>query len=213
MEKTTTQQTESYELAIQGMQALGEIGSSAFEFANDSAKGLFSAIDNSSQRKHERKMRELQNKLSQIEMKHNENMSAIQTEQLRIQKEHERFVIKEQKEVIEMMIQAAVHVYDRKVDFLEAQQASLRTTYQEESRMIEEHIQFLEKKRQQSFNDPVQFSQLSSDLDKLNETKSRMYIEYMKADGNLSDKITILSLENPQNSYLTQSNTMFIGDK
>ena len=239
MEENSLQRTESYELAIQGMQTLGEcgdslfkaagqIGTAAFDFAGKSTEQSLTFFDNSSKRRHERKMQELQNRLHQIDLKHNEMMTRLKNDydakmtpianaheerMLQLRNEHEKSIIAEQAKVLEMLVQAAIHVYDRKMDFFEAQLNCLEETYRTESRMIDEHIHFLEDQRRQSLDNAMTYSQLSSDLDKLNETKARMFSEYTKSQGNLSDKIELLKFENSLGLTGPQSQNLLLGAK
>lgn len=208
----------SFELGMEMIQELGDLGKtvveSSFHAAENFGNGLFTAMDNAGARRHERNMQKLQNKLKEMENVHEEKMqrqrNAHEMEMLKEQNRHDEYVISEQRKVIEKMIEAASAAYDKKLDFYNAQLDCLESTYSRESELISEHIRFLEEERSKNINDAEKYILLSNNIDKREEEKSKLYVEYMTAQGNLNAAIKCLEINKDFNS-LEQAQTKLLG--
>ena len=212
----------SYALAMEGIKDLGTCGASictafsslgaeAFKASGQVVDSVFKPITNAINTYRAVKIQRLQNDLKVMEMSHEEKMQKLQNKHeekmLAEQNRHEEFIISEQRKVIEKMIEAATVAYEKKVDFLNAQLNCLEQTYSKERDLISEHIQYLEKERNQSFDDADKYMQLSDDLNKLEDQKSKLYTEYMAAQGNLNDAIKYLEIDKAYNSSLEKMQT------
>lgn len=211
----------SYELASQAIQTLGasggaicemfkNTGSTVFTGAADIGKAAFGAvgkiaqsgagiINNTIDSIQKVKLQKLQNELAQMDMEHSKEMQKLQNKHdekmLKMRIEHEEFIISEQRKVFEKMIEAASAAYTQKIDFFRAQLTCLNETYKEESKMLENHIEFLEKERRDCMDDPDKYVLISSDINKLHDKKDKIYGDYLEAQGQLQDAIQYLEID------------------
>lgn len=125
-------------------------------------------------------------------IKSNENfMLSAETEQNR----HEEFMLLQQKEMFEKMLEVANHQFDSKVDFIRSQQQSLDEFYKKDVSLITEHIQVLETERSKNMDNTKVYMRLSDDISKLEDSKMEMKREYRKASNQLTDTIKTLEIQ------------------
>ena len=125
-------------------------------------------------------------------IKSSENfMLSAETEQNR----HEEFMLLQQKEMFEKMLEAANHQFDTKVDFIRSQQQSLDEFYKKDVALITEHIQVLEEERSRNMDNTKVYMRLSDDISKLEDSKMEMKREYRKASNQLTDTIKTLEIQ------------------
>ena len=125
-------------------------------------------------------------------IKSNENfMLSAETEQNR----HEEFMLLQQKEMFEKMLEVANHQFDSKVDFIRSQQQSLDEFYKKDVSLITEHIQALETERSKNMDNTKVYMRLSDDISKLEDSKMEMKREYRKASNQLTDTIKTLEIQ------------------
>ena len=141
-------------------------------------------------------------------IKSNENfMLSAETEQNR----HEEFMLLQQKEMFEKMLEVANHQFDSKVDFIRSQQQSLDEFYKKDVSLITEHIQVLETERSKNMDNTKVYMRLSDDISKLEDSKMEMKREYRKASNQLTD--TIKTLEIQMKYELPGHGNNFLGTK
>ena len=141
-------------------------------------------------------------------IKSNENfMLSAETEQNR----HEEFMLLQQKEMFEKMLEVANHQFDSKVDFIRSQQQSLDEFYKKDVSLITEHIQVLETERSKNMDNTKVYMRLSDDISKLEDSKMEMKREYRKASNQLTD--TIKTLEIQMKYELPSHGNNFLGTK
>ena len=141
-------------------------------------------------------------------IKSNENfMLSAETEQNR----HEEFMLLQQKEMFEKMLEVANHQFDSKVDFIRSQQQSLDEFYKKDVSLITEHIQVLETERSKNMDNTKVYMRLSDDISKLEDSKMEMKREYRKASNQLTD--TIKTLEIQMKYELPSHGKNFLGTK
>ncbi len=122
-------------------------------------------------------------------IKSSENyMLSAETEQNR----HEEFMLLQQKEMFEKMLEASTHRFDSKVDFIKNQQQSLDEFYKKDVDLLTEHIQVLEAERNKNMDNTKVYMRLSDDISKLEDSKLEMKREYRKASNQLTDTIKTL---------------------
>lgn len=214
----------SYALAMEGIKGLGacgaqictafsSLGTAAFTASGQIVDSVFKPITTAINTYQTVKMQRLQNDLKELEMAHAEKMQKMQNKHdekmLAEQNRHEEFIISEQRKVIEKMIEAASAAYEKKVDFLTVQLNCLEQTYSKERDLLSEHIQYLEKERTQFFDDADKYMLISKDLSKLEDQKSKLYTEYMVAQGNLNDAIKYLEIDKAYNNSLEKCKQIF----
>ena len=125
-------------------------------------------------------------------IKSSENfMLSAETEQNR----HEEFMLLQQKEMFEKMLEVANHQFDSKVDFIRSQQQSLDEFYKKDVSLITEHIQVLETERSKNMDNTKIYMRLSDDISKLEDSKMEMKREYRKASNQLTDAIRTLEIQ------------------
>ena len=125
-------------------------------------------------------------------LKSSENyMLSAETEQNR----HEEFMLLQQKEMFEKMLEVANHQFDSKVDFIRSQQQSLDEFYKKDVSLITEHIQVLETERSKNMDNTKVYMRLSDDISKLEDSKMEMKREYRKASNQLTDTIKTLEIQ------------------
>ena len=125
-------------------------------------------------------------------IKSSENfMLSAETEQNR----HEEFMLLQQKEMFEKMLEVANHQFDSKVDFIRSQQQSLDEFYKKDVALITEHIQVLEAERSKNMDNTKVYMRLSDDISKLEDSKMEMKREYRKASNQLTDTIKTLEIQ------------------
>lgn len=125
-------------------------------------------------------------------IKSNENfMLSAETEQNR----HEEFMLLQQKEMFEKMLEASTHRFDSKVDFIKNQQQSLDEFYKKDVDLLTEHIQVLEAERNKNMDNTKVYMRLSDDISKLEDSKLEMKREYRKASNQLTDTIKTLEIQ------------------
>ena len=141
-------------------------------------------------------------------LKSSENyMLSAETEQNR----HEEFMLLQQKEMFEKMLEVANHQFDSKVDFIRTQQQSLDEFYKKDVSLITEHIQVLETERSKNMDNTKVYMRLSDDISKLEDSKMEMKREYRKASNQLTD--TIKTLEIQMKYELPSHGNNFLGTK
>ena len=141
-------------------------------------------------------------------LKSSENyMLSAETEQNR----HEEFMLLQQKEMFEKMLEVANHQFDSKVDFIRSQQQSLDEFYKKDVSLITEHIQVLETERSKNMDNTKVYMRLSDDISKLEDSKMEMKREYRKASNQLTD--TIKTLEIQMKYELPSHGNNFLGTK
>ncbi|MDD7416203.1 MAG: hypothetical protein SPI86_01670 [Treponemataceae bacterium] len=141
-------------------------------------------------------------------LKSSENyMLSAETEQNR----HEEFMLLQQKEMFEKMLEASTHRFDSKVDFIRNQQQSLDEFYKKDVDLLTEHIQVLEAERNKNMDNTKVYMRLSDDISKLEDSKLEMKREYRKASNQLTD--TIKTLEIQMKYELPSHGNNFLGTK
>lgn len=108
---------------------------------------------------------------------------------------HEEFIIREQRAILEKMIDAATHQFDSKIDFLRAQQQSLDELYKKDVSLITEHIHVLEAERAKNKDDIKIYMELSDEITKLEDNKLLMKKEYRTSTNKLTDTIKTLEIQ------------------
>ena len=108
---------------------------------------------------------------------------------------HEEFIIREQRAILEKMIDAATHQFDSKIDFLRAQQQSLDELYKKDVSLITEHIHVLETERAKNKGDTKIYMELSDEITKLEDNKLLMKKEYRASTNKLTDTIKTLEIQ------------------
>lgn len=212
----------SYNLAIEGIKsagncgadicsALSSIGTAGIDVATNVVSSAFGTVDKIIDNYQSSKMQKLQNELSKVQMAHEENMQKLQNEMQKEQLRHEEFIISEQRKVLEKMIEAASMAFNRKMDFLEKQLETLENTYARESELIAKDIQFLEGERRNCINDATKYALLSSDINKLEDSKSQFYTEYLKAKSNLTNALDIIKIDEKYTALLNDNQNKLLG--
>ena len=125
------------------------------------------------------------------------------------QNRHEEFMLLQQKEIFEKMLEVANHQFDSKVDFIRSQQQNLDEFYKKDVALITEHIQVLEAERSKNMDNTKVYMRLSDDISKLEDSKMEMKREYRKATNQLTD--TIKTLEIQMKYELTGQNSKLLG--
>ena len=111
------------------------------------------------------------------------------------QNRHEEFMLLQQKEMFEKMLEASTHRFDSKVDFIKNQQQSLDEFYKKDVDLLTEHIQVLEAERNKNMDNTKVYMRLSDDISKLEDSKMEMKREYRKASNQLTDTIKTLEIQ------------------
>ena len=111
------------------------------------------------------------------------------------QNRHEEFMLLQQKEMFEKMLEASTHRFDSKVDFIKNQQQSLDEFYKKDVDLLTEHIQVLEAERNKNMDNTKVYMRLSDDISKLEDSKLEMKREYRKASNQLTDTIKTLEIQ------------------
>lgn len=135
---------------------------------------------------------------TQLEILKSRNTLRDSLDSKRIQ--HEEFMIKQQCQMLEKMLAAAIHQFDTKVDFLRSQQQNLDEFYKKDISLITEHIQVLEDERSKNMDNTNVYMRLSDDISKLEDSKLAMKREYRMATNKLTDAIQTLEIQMKYNN-------------
>ena len=203
----------SYNIAMEAINSLGQCGAA---FA-DVVKGAIAPVNTAITSYQTVRLKKIEKQLAEMENAHAEKMLKLQNKHeekiLEMKLKHEEFIISEQRKVIEKMIDAASAAYEKKLDFITAQQSCLEDTYSKERDLLSEHIKFLEEERAKCFDDAKQYALLSSELSKLEDSKSKLYSEYMTAQGNLSDAVKLLEIDKSFGNSLGNAQNKLLGNE
>lgn len=183
----------------------------------NTATSVVGAIDNFFQKRQQVKLEKLKIQLRQMEIAHQEKMQSIQNEHnwkmLEERNRHDEVMFKQQCEIIKLAIETAEKVFNKKMDFYQAQLDCLEDVYSRESNLLTEHITFLEKERTERINDANQYALISSDINKLEDKRSELYNAYLKSQGSLQDAIKYLEIEKSFNNAISGMNKGLIERK
>ena len=150
---------------------------------------------------HERKMQEINNR-------HNE---AVLKEQYR----HEEYMISEQRKVLEKILEVSFAAYNKKSELLKAQLNCIESTYQQELRLINKDISFLEHEKVKIKDNMELYAEFSRDIRERYKTKNELMLTYNEAHVNITTAIKYLELEKASDSNIQQSMAQLkiLGDK
>lgn len=143
---------------------------------------------------HEEKMQKINNKherkMQKMLYEHEER---VLKEQLR----HERYIIREQRKVLEKILEVSLATYNKKAELLTAQMNCIESTYQQELRLINENISFLEHEKVKIKDNMELYMELTRDIRERYKTKDELIRAYNEAHVNLTTAMKCLELEKP----------------
>lgn len=143
---------------------------------------------------HERKMQVINNKHQELMQKEeNRHNEAVLKEQYR----HEEYMISEQRKVLEKILEVSLATYNKKAELLTAQMNCIESTYQQELRLINENISFLEHEKVKIKDNMELYMELTRDIRERYKTKDELIRAYNEAHVNLTTAMKCLELEKP----------------
>ena len=161
---------------------------------------------------HERKMQVINNKHQELmqkeENRHNETV-------LKEQYRHEEYMISEQRKVLEKILEVSLAAYNKKAELLTAQMNCIESTYQQELRLLNENISFLEHEKVKIKDNMELYAEFSYDVRERYKTKDELTRAYNEAHVNLTTAIKCLELEKAFDNNIQQSTAQLkiLGDK
>lgn len=161
---------------------------------------------------HERKMQVINNKHQErLQKEQNRHNEAVLKEQHR----HEEYIINEQRKVLEKILEVSLAAYNKKVELLMAQMDCIQSTYQQELRLINENISFLEHEKVKIKDNMELYAEFSHDIRERYKTKNELARAYNEAHVNLTAAIKCLELEKAFDNNIQQSTAQLkiLGDK
>jgi hypothetical protein len=181
-------------LAARGATAAGSINGTAL---NGWHEERMQKINN----KHERKMQKML-------YEHEERV-------LEEQHRHEEYIINEQRKVLEKILEVSLATYNKKAELLTAQMNCIESTYQQELRLINENISFLEHERVKIKDNMELYMELTRDIRERYKTKDELIRAYNDAHVNLTTAMKCLELEKPlgYNFQESAAQLKILGDK
>ena len=197
-------------------EAIGFLGG-AFDVAGKTVDGISNIATTAITSMQNVKIQKLQNEIQKFEMAHTEEMQKIQNmhdeKMLSMKLEHEKFLITEQRKVINKMIAAATAAYEKKIDLIKARMQCLNETYTKEAELLDNHISYLEAERRQCMNDANMYVLISSDIKNMMEKKSTLYNDYLLAQGKLDDAMEYLRIDEKFGTAIPCGRDLLIGGK
>lgn len=139
-----------------------------------------------------------QERLQKEENKHNE---AVLKEQHR----HEEYIISEQRKVLEKILEVTLTAYAKKLDFLQAQMNCISETYQQELKLINENISFLEHEKIKIKDNMDLYMEFSRDVRECYKSKDELTKAYNEANRNITTAMQCVKLEESFDSKLQQT--------
>ena len=181
-------------LAARGVTAAGSIVGTAL---NGWHEERMQKINN----KHERKMQKML-------YEHEERV-------LKEQHRHEEYIINEQRKVLEKILEVSLATYNKKAELLTAQMNCIESTYQQELRLINENISFLEHEKVKIKDNMELYMELTRDSRERYKTKDELIRAYNDAHVNLTTAMKCLELEKPLGYSFQESAAQLkiLGDK
>lgn len=183
--------------------AVGTVGSSAFTAIGNVGKSAFGTVNNAISSYRNVKLKKLDNDFKAMEFAH-------ESEMLDKRNQHELDVISKQKELLEKIIDTASAEYKDKIDFYKAQLKCIEEAYKTESKLLSEHINYLEQERSKVLDDTNKYMMLSDDLSKLKIQKTDLYGNYLSAQGKLNDAIKCLDIDKSFNNKIENSKKILL---
>lgn len=151
---------------------------------------------------HERRMQTINNKHQErLQKEQNRYNEAILKEQYR----HEEYIITEQRKVLEKMLETALTAYNSKMAFYQAQLSCIHEAYNQELRLIEENISFLEHEKSNIRDNMELYCEISRDVNERYKNKDELTRAYHEAHRNLTAAIEHLKLEKQFDGELNQT--------
>ena len=200
-----------------------DIGTNAKQIARGGKSTVGNMFDNFLNGRHKREMQEIYNehdeKMEKINNKHQKQMQKINNkhqERLLIeQNRHEEFIISEQRKILEKILDVSYAAYNKKVELLMAQMNCIESTYQQELRLINENISFLEHEKVKIKDNMELYAEFSHDIRERYKTKDELTYAYNEAHVNLTMAIKCLELEKPLGCNFQQNDKLLkiLGDE
>lgn len=143
---------------------------------------------------HEEKMQKINNK---HERKMQKMLYEHEERVLKEQHRHEEYIIREQRKVLEKILEVSLATYNKKAELLTAQMNCIESTYQQELRLINENISFLEHEKVKIKDNMELYMELTRDIRERYKTKDELIRAYNEAHVNLTTAMKCLELEKP----------------
>ena len=143
---------------------------------------------------HEEKMQKINNK---HERKMQKMLYEHEERVLKEQHRHEEYIINEQRKVLEKILEVSLATYNKKAELLTAQMNCIESTYQQELRLINENISFLEHEKVKIKDNMELYVELTRDIRERYKTKDELIRAYNDAHVNLTTAMKCLELEKP----------------
>lgn len=143
---------------------------------------------------HEEKMQKINNK---HERKMQKMLYEHEERVLKEQHRHEEYIINEQRKVLEKILEVSLATYNKKAELLTAQMNCIESTYQQELRLINENISFLEHEKVKIKDNMELYMELTRDIRERYKTKDELIRAYNDAHVNLTTAMKCLELEKP----------------
>ena len=143
---------------------------------------------------HEEKMQKINNK---HERKMQKMLYEHEERVLKEQHRHEEYIINEQRKVLEKILEVSLATYNKKAELLTAQMNCIESTYQQELRLINENISFLEHEKVKIKDNMELYMELTRDIRERYKTKDELIRAYNEAHVNLTTAMKCLELEKP----------------
>ncbi len=129
-------------------------------------------------------------KKEDLQNKHEEKMLAMRLE-------HEKYIVSEQRKIIEKIIDVGSAAYNNKVDFINAQLTSLKEMYSKEVELLEDHIAYTKNEQKQCKDDLDRYVMLSADIKDLLNKKASLDEAYISANAKLTCSLEHIKIDNP----------------
>ena len=161
---------------------------------------------------HEEKMQKINNK---HERKMQKMLYEHEERVLKEQHRHEEYIINEQRKVLEKILEVSLATYNKKAELLTAQMNCIESTYQQELRLINENISFLEHEKVKIKDNMELYMELTRDIRERYKTKDELIRAYNDAHVNLTTAMKCLELEKPLGYSFQESAAQLkmLGDK
>lgn len=143
---------------------------------------------------HEERMQKINNK---HERKMQKMLYEHEERVLEEQHRHEEYIINEQRKVLEKILEVSLATYNKKAELLTAQMNCIESTYQQELRLINENISFLEHEKVKIKDNMELYMELTRDIRERYKTKDELIRAYNDAHVNLTTAMKCLELEKP----------------